>query len=76
MSGAPGLDWPQLMRLGLGVLGLSPDTFWAMTPVELTRALEGAGVIGRADHRMTRDGLDQLMAAFPDAPSNPTNEEI
>lgn len=66
----PPLDWPQLMRLGLGVLRLPPDTFWAMTPVEMTRALEGAGILGLAEQKMTRDGLEALMAAFPDTPGN------
>ncbi|MEM1299882.1 MAG: phage tail assembly chaperone, partial [Pseudomonadota bacterium] len=29
------VDWPHLMRLGLGALRLSPEVFWNMTPNEL-----------------------------------------
>lgn len=55
------------MRLGLGALRLAPTAFWEMTPCELRRALEGAGIlpIGSAAP-LSRDGLEQLMAAFPD----------
>lgn len=54
------------MRLGLGRLGLAPETFWAMTPVEFQRALEGAGVVPVGGEAMTRTGLDALMQRFPD----------
>ncbi|MEM7667634.1 MAG: rcc01693 family protein [Pseudomonadota bacterium] len=71
MSGEGPVDWAKLMRLGLGGLGLAPDHFWAMTPVELTRALEGAGLIAPAEAgRLTRAGLDRLMSAFPDKAPN------
>ena len=62
------VDWPGLMRLGLGVLRLSPEAFWSMTPGELRLALEGAGVlpVGGAQP-MGRSRLAELMAAFPDA---------
>lgn len=63
-----GLAWDELMRLGLGTLGLAPDVFWAMTPVELQRALEGAGIIapGGRSGWMQRGALEALMARFPD----------
>ncbi|MFK7945446.1 MAG: rcc01693 family protein [Paracoccaceae bacterium] len=63
------IDWPHLMRLGLGVLRLSPDTFWTMTPIELLAALQGAGFvpIGGA---MDRSALDTLMNAYPDSPTD------
>ncbi|MEM9960672.1 MAG: rcc01693 family protein [Pseudomonadota bacterium] len=60
-------DWAELMRLGLGGLGLAPDVFWAMTPVELQRALEGAGLIPKAgEGPMARGAMEALMARFPD----------
>jgi len=67
---SPSLDWPGLMRLGLGWLGLAPATFWAMTPVEFLRALEGAGVVpvAGAARALDRPGLERLMSAFPDRP--------
>jgi uncharacterized phage protein (TIGR02216 family) len=63
-----GLAWVELMRLGLGSLRLPPDVFWAMTPVELQRALEGAGIlaVGGAGSWMERAALEGLMARFPD----------
>lgn len=62
------VDWPQLMRLGLGALGLPPDVFWAMTPVEFRAALEGRGLIPiGARGAMDGQALADLMAAYPDA---------
>lgn len=60
------VDWPGLMRLGLGALGLAPETFWAMTPAEFRFALEGAGLVAPHGHAMDRDALETLMTAFPD----------
>ncbi|MEM0923463.1 MAG: rcc01693 family protein [Pseudomonadota bacterium] len=60
------LDWPGLMRLGLGLLGLGPDQFWAMTPVELRRALEGAGHLPIGGRPIGRSTLEALMEAYPD----------
>lgn len=68
-----GLDWPGLMRAGMGRagpgcvgLGLRPAQFWVLTPAELALMLgvdEGAGGRGA----MTRARLDELAAQFPDA---------
>ncbi|MBB4175657.1 rcc01693 family protein [Sulfitobacter noctilucicola] len=57
-----GLDWPALMRVGFHGLGLKPDAFWALTPVELQVMLGSTG----ADKPMLSDGLAALMAAYPD----------
>lgn len=68
------IDWPSLMRAGLGVLRLAPDTFWSMSPVELCHALQGAGVLPIGGG-LDRARLDQLMAAYPDAASDdPANQ--
>jgi uncharacterized phage protein (TIGR02216 family) len=56
------LDWPGLMRLGLGHLRLPPPVFWALTPAELQMMLGPAA----APRALSRSGLDGLMAAFPD----------
>lgn len=58
-------DWALMMRLGLGALRLPPEVFWSMTPVEFSRALEGAGLVG-AGPSMGRQDLDALMARYPD----------
>lgn len=56
------IDWPGLMRAGLNGLGMSPDAFWRLSPVEL-RIMLGAEA-GAAP--LTRARLDELAAAFPD----------
>ena len=68
-AGVGRVAWAELMRLGLGTLRLPPELFWAMTPVELQRALEGAGVLARGGGGawMSRGALEALMARFPDA---------
>ena len=60
------VDWPGLMRLGLGALGLAPDVFWSMTPAEFRFALEGAGLVQARGQAMDRDAFETLMTAFPD----------
>ena len=68
------IDWPSLMRAGLGVLRLSPDVFWSMSPVELCHALQGAGVLPIGGG-LDRARLDELMAAFPDvSPVQPAKQ--
>ena len=57
-----GLDWASLMRVGLHGLGLAPDAFWALTPVELQIMLGTAA----GESPMLSDGLAALMAAYPD----------
>jgi uncharacterized phage protein (TIGR02216 family) len=52
------------MRLGFGVLRLSAEAFWALTPRELAAACAPFGR-GAAD-AMPRGRLDALLTAFPD----------
>lgn len=56
------LDWPALMRAGLGELRLRPSDFWNLTPVEF---LALAGYVGVAAPT-TRETLERLSSAFPD----------
>lgn len=60
------IDWPGLMRIGLGQLRLAPDEFWAMTPVEFRCAMEGAGLVPIGGQALGRSHLRALIAAFPD----------
>ena len=55
-------DWPGLMQSGLKGLGLTPDQFWRLTPLEL-RIMLGADAAAPA---FTRSRLDELCRAFPD----------
>ncbi|MFK7870272.1 MAG: rcc01693 family protein [Roseobacter sp.] len=62
------LDWPSLMRLGVQGLGLRPDDFWRLTPAEL-RLMLGENARGGP---MTKTGLDDLMASYPDTNTKDT----
>jgi len=52
------------MQFGFGVLHLSPDAFWKMTPRELAQAI--IAVRGRMPSPIERGDFDALMRAFPD----------
>lgn len=70
------IDWPGLMRLGLGALRLAPDAFWSMTPAELRLALEGAGIVEMGGGLpMDRQRLSSLMATYPDRSAMNSKEE-
>jgi uncharacterized phage protein (TIGR02216 family) len=56
--------WDEAMQFGFGVLHLSSDAFWKMTPRELVHAIIGSR--GRAAAPITREDFDALMKAFPD----------
>jgi len=70
MSDSPRpFPWAEAMAIGLGVLRLSPREFWAMTPVELARAISGL-TGGAPTTPMTSDSLAALIARFPDRGSD------
>lgn len=52
------------MAFGLGVLRLSSDAFWRMTPRELRYAADG--VHGPRGAPLTAETLGALLRAFPD----------
>ena len=52
------------MQLGFGVLRLSSQAFWRMTPRELAAASEG--FYGAPKQPLTHTDLLALMGAFPD----------
>ena len=52
------------MQFGFGVLHLSPDAFWRMTPRELASAI--AATRGPATAPLDREGLVELMQRYPD----------
>lgn len=67
MTSAPAapaaLPWPRIIGFGLGVLRLSPEAFWRMTPREFAHA--AAFVTGTVE-TIDRTGLADLMTRFPD----------
>ncbi len=56
------LDWPGMLRAGLGRLRLRPDDFWALTPGELALMLG----LSPGDAPMDRKRLSALMQLHPD----------
>ena len=56
------IDWPGLMRAGMQGLGITPDVFWRLTPIEL-KIMLGADRVSPA---LTRARFDELAASFPD----------
>lgn len=60
------IDWAGLMRSGLSPppagLGLLPEAFWKLTPMELRMMMGQA----HAASPLSRARLAELVAAFPD----------
>lgn len=56
------IDWPGLMRAGMGELRLTPAVFWALSPIEL-RIMLGAEALLPP---LTKARLEELAAAYPD----------
>lgn len=52
--------WEHLMHLGLGVLRLSPQEFWAATPREIAAAFGGSAP------PVLRSSFEELMKRYPD----------
>ncbi len=65
------IEWPALMRAGLRGLGLAPEEFWALTPAELQLMLGDPASSGP----LLSDGLEALMAAYPDHRDTRQEEE-
>jgi uncharacterized phage protein (TIGR02216 family) len=55
--------WKQAIGIGLGVLRLSPQQFWSMTPRELAYAIEAVTGLSAP---LNRGALAQLMTRYPD----------
>lgn len=56
--------WREAIGFGLGILRISSDAFWRMTPRELACASDA--VSGRPARPFERKTLLQLMQRFPD----------
>ncbi|WP_050527401.1 rcc01693 family protein [Pseudorhodobacter aquimaris] len=57
-----GIDWAGLMQVGLHGLGMQPQDFWRLTPVELRIKLGAAA----STAPLSRARLEDLARAFPD----------
>ncbi|UGV26099.1 phage tail assembly chaperone [Rhodopseudomonas boonkerdii] len=56
--------WQAAMQIGFGVLRLSPEAFWRMTPRELAAAM--TMLRGAMPEPIDRARLDDMMRRFPD----------
>ena len=60
-----------MMVLALGVMGLAPNVFWAMTLPEFDAALEGFKEFHCAKEEtqpLGRTEMEEMMRRFPDEP--------
>ena len=55
--------WKQAIGFGFGVLRLSSEQFWRMTPRELAYAIEA---VTGCSMPLDRNGLTTLMKRYPD----------
>ena len=60
------MEWAALLRAGLGRLGLTPEAFWRLSPIELRLMLGAEAVTAPLDRRR----LAELAAQFPDGGEN------
>lgn len=58
--------WENAMKIGLGVLRLSPLQFWAMTPRELQAAYSAHAQTENLQMPIARTEFETLMKKFPD----------
>jgi uncharacterized phage protein (TIGR02216 family) len=56
--------WEAAMRFGFGVMRLSSEAFWRLTPRELAAAFRA--VAGERGGAPARRELDEMMERFPD----------
>ena len=63
MSAIKPFPWDEAIGFGLGVLRLSPQAFWAMTPRELALAIRA---VTGATMPLERHDLSDLMKRYPD----------
>ncbi|MEO0637012.1 MAG: rcc01693 family protein [Pseudomonadota bacterium] len=63
MNSPEPFPWVRAMQFGFGVLKLSPQAFWALTPRELAAALNAHNP---QPARPDTQALRSLIARFPD----------
>ncbi|KAB0679945.1 rcc01693 family protein [Aureimonas leprariae] len=57
--------WDEAMAAGFGLLRLTPDAFWRLSPREFAQAIRPFVRDGR--DAPSRAALDRLLQRFPDA---------
>ena len=64
----PDFPWRGYLGNAVGVLGVAPTDFWALTPRECRAALHGYAEArgGRAAAPPSREEIEEMMRRFPD----------
>jgi uncharacterized phage protein (TIGR02216 family) len=62
------IDWSRLFEVCVGMIGIPPQQFWEMTPVEVALAISGFKEFhgGKSADPMTKGELEKLMELHPD----------
>jgi len=68
MSQPNEIDWSRLYEICVGMIGIQPNQFWEMSPVEVNLAIAGFKEFhgGQTADPMSRGELDRLMELHPD----------
>lgn len=62
-----------MIGIGLGVLKLSSDAFWRLTPREFALA---TGLLRACNAPLDRGAMAQLMQRFPDGATGPSTQRV
>ena len=62
--------WGAAMEFGFGVLRLSSEQFWKLTPKELHAAYAARGRFSLAGQPIDRSAFNDLVKKFPDEETN------
>ena len=62
------IDWSRLYSICVGMIGIQPEQFWRMSPIEINLAIAGFKEFNgvKEDRPLTADELNELMELHPD----------
>ena len=68
MSQNDEIDWSRLYEICVGMMGIPPNQFWDISPVEVNLAVAGFKEFhgGKTTEPMTKGELEELMELHPD----------
>ena len=68
MSQPDEVDWSRLYEICVGMIGIQPNQFWEMSPIEVNLAIAGFKEFhgGQKAEPLNKGELDKLMELHPD----------
>ena len=62
------IDWSRLYSICVGMIGIQPEQFWRMSPIEIDLAVAGFKEFNgvKENRPLTADELNELMELHPD----------